>query len=29
VEQRYTLAHYGAALADWLRDLAAGTMDIQ
>jgi len=27
VEQRYTLAHYGAALADWLRALAAGTTD--
>jgi UDP-glucose:tetrahydrobiopterin glucosyltransferase len=24
VEQRYTLAHYGAALADWLRVLRAG-----
>lgn len=27
VENRYTLAHYGAALADWLQALAAGSAD--
>ena len=27
VETRYTLPHYGAALADWLRTLTAGTTD--
>ncbi len=27
VESRYTLAHYGAALADWLRALTAAPMD--
>jgi UDP-glucose:tetrahydrobiopterin glucosyltransferase len=27
VEKRYTVARYGAALADWLRALAAGTTD--
>ncbi|HHW78545.1 MAG TPA: glycosyltransferase family 4 protein [Xanthomonadaceae bacterium] len=27
VENRYTLTHYGAALTDWLRALAAGSTD--